>query len=87
MKALRIVFALSMGILGGVLLAQTEADFSGWMKGVAKGNGALKAAVAAKDAKAVATEAKNLESIFAQVEGFFTKGKMADAAAMAQGRS
>ena len=44
MKTLRIVFALGMGVLGGVLLAQTEADFSGWMKGVAKSNGALKGA-------------------------------------------
>ena len=50
MKVLRIVFALSMGILGGVLLAQTESDFSGWMKQVAKSNGALKGAVAIAEA-------------------------------------
>lgn len=84
MKTLRIVFALGMGVLGGVLLAQTEADFSGWMKGVAKGNGALKGAVAAKDAKAVATEVKALDGIFAQVEAYFGSHNMADAAAQAK---
>ena len=36
MKALRIAFALTMGILGGVLLAQSDSDFSGWMKQVSK---------------------------------------------------
>ncbi len=84
MKTLRIVFALGMGVLGGVLLAQTEADFSGWMKGVAKSNGALKGAVAAKDAKLVATEAKALDGIFAQVEAYFGSHNMADAAGMAK---
>lgn len=80
MKTLRIAFALGMGILGGVLLAQTEADFSGWMKQVAKSNGALKGAT---DAKVVETEAKNLEGIFKQVEAYFTKAGMADAAKQA----
>jgi hypothetical protein len=84
MKALRIAFALTMGILGGVLLAQSEGDFSGWMKQVAKGSGALKGAVTAKDAKAVATEAKNMEGLFKQVEAYFTKANMADAASKAK---
>ena len=84
MKVLRIVFALSMGILGGVLLAQTESDFSGWMKQVAKSNGALKGAVAAKDAKAVAAEAKALDTVFASVEAYFKGHNMADAEGMAK---
>ena len=83
MKTLRIVFALGMGVLGGVLLAQTEADFSGWMKGVGGQKGKLTAAVTAKDAKAVATEAKAFEATFKQVEAYFTKAGMADAAKMA----
>ncbi|MEO5924935.1 MAG: hypothetical protein ABIR70_14035 [Bryobacteraceae bacterium] len=83
MKTLRIVFALSMGIFGGVLLAQTEADFSGWMKGVGGQKGKLTAAVTAKDAAAVATEAKAFEATFKQVEAYFTKAGMADAAKMA----
>ncbi len=84
MKVLRIVFAMSMGILGGVLLAQTESDFSGWMKQVAKSNGALKGAVAAKDAKAVAAEAKALDTVFASVEAYFKSHNMADAEGMAK---
>jgi hypothetical protein len=84
MKVLRIVFALSMGILGGVLLAQTEGDFSNWMKQVAKSNGALKGAVAAKDAKAVATEAKALDTAFASVEAYFKSHNMTDAEGMAK---
>ena len=84
MKALRIGFALGMGLLGGVLLAQSEADFPGWMAQVAKGSGALKGAVASKDAKAVAAEAKNFETIFKNVEAVFTKMNIADGAAQAK---
>jgi hypothetical protein len=80
MKTLRIVFALGMGVLGGMLLAQTESDFSGWMKGVGGQKGKLAAAVTAKDAKAVAVEAKAFEATFKQVETYFTKAGMADAA-------
>jgi cytochrome c556 len=81
LKTLRIVFALGMGVLGGVLLAQTEADFSNWMKQVVKSNGQLKGQT---DAKVVATEAKVLESTFTQVETYFNTHKMPDAAAMAK---
>jgi hypothetical protein len=84
MKVLRIVFALAMGALGGMLLAQTESDFSGWMKQVAKSNGALKGAVASKDAKVVATEAKTLEGLFQNVEKYFTGKNMKDGADMAK---
>ncbi len=83
MKTLRIVFALGMGIVGGVLLAQTEADFSGWMKGVGGQKGKLTAAVTANDAKAVAVEAKAFEATFKQVEAYFTKAGMVDAAKQA----
>ena len=84
MKALRIGFALTMGILGGVLLAQSPGEFSGWMKQVAKGSGALKGAVASKDAKAVETEAKNMETIFKEVEATFSKMNIPDGAAKAK---
>lgn len=84
MKVLRIVFALAMGALGGMLLAQSESDFSGWMKQVAATNGKLKAGVAAKDATAVAAEAKTLEGLFDNVEKFFTGKNMKDAADMAK---
>ena len=66
-----------------MLLAQTESDFSGWMKGVGGQKGKLTAAVTAKDAKAVAVEAKAFEATFKQVETYFTKAGMTDAAKMA----
>ncbi|MEP7352701.1 MAG: hypothetical protein ABI824_05670 [Acidobacteriota bacterium] len=79
-KILRIVFALSMGVIGGVLLAQTESDFSGWMKEVAATKGKLTAAVTAKDAAATTASAKILENDFKQVGAFFTKKGIADGA-------
>jgi len=82
-RKIQIVFALSMGVIAGVMLAQTEADFSGWMKGVAATNKGVKGAVASKDAAAVTAAAKTLETNFKEVEAFFTKRGTADAAKMA----
>jgi hypothetical protein len=84
MKVLRIVFALGMGALGGMLLAQSETDFSGWMKQVAATSGKAKGDVAAKDAKAISADAKTFEGLFKQVEAYFTSKNMADAAGMAK---
>lgn len=84
MRQLRIGFALFMGVLGGIMLAQTEADFPNLMKGVAKSNGAIKGAVASKDAATVQANAKVLEDNFKQVEAFFSKRGTADAAKMAK---
>ena len=83
-RKIQIVFALSMGVIAGVMMAQTEADFSNWMKGVAAANGKLKGAVAAKDAATVTASAKTLEDSFKQVETFFSKRGTADAAKMAK---
>lgn len=83
MKTLRIVFALSMGILGGVLLAQSEGDFQGWMKQIAASNGKLKGAVTAKEGAAMAAEAKTFQDTFKQVETFFKGRNMPAAAKMA----
>lgn len=83
MKVLRIVFALAMGALGGMLLAQSEADFSGWMTQVAATSKQAKANIAAKDAKAISADAKTFEGLFKQVETFFKGKNMADAAKLA----
>ncbi len=84
MKILRIVFALGMGVLGGMLLAQSESDFSGWMKQVAATSGKAKGDIAAKDAKAISADAKTFEGIFTQVEASFTSKGIADGAAQAK---
>lgn len=84
MKVLRIVFALAMGALGGLLLAQSESDFSGWMKQVSDTGKKAKASVTAKDAAAISADAKTFEGLFKQVEAFFTSKGMPDAAAQAK---
>ena len=83
-RKMQIVFALSMGVIAGVMLAQTEADFSGWMKGINAANKGVKGSITAKDAPAVTAAAKTLEDNFKQVETFFTKRGTADAAALAK---
>lgn len=86
MKSMRIMFAVLMGIAAGVVMAQSEGDFQGWMKQVAANNGKLKGGVEAKDAAAVTTSAKALEDAFKQVEAFFVaRGGAADAVALAKG--
>lgn len=84
MRQLKIGFALFMGVLGGVLLAQTEADFANWMKGVAGANGKMGKAITAMDAATATASAKELETNFKAVEAFFTKRGTADAAKMAK---
>ena len=84
-RKIQIVFALSMGVIAGVMLAQTEADFSGWMKGVAAANKGVKGAVAAKDAATLTAAAKTFQDSFKAVETFFTKkGGAADAVGWAK---
>ena len=83
-RKIQIVFALAMGVIAGVMLAQTEADYSGWMKGVAATNKGVKGAIAAKDAAAVTAAAKTLEDSFKQVEAFFSKRNVKDAAGWAK---
>jgi len=84
-RKIQIVFALSMGVLAGMMLAQTDADFQGWMKGAVAANGKLKGAIAAKDAATVTASAKTLEENFKQIEMFFGKRNAADAVAIAKG--
>jgi hypothetical protein len=84
MRQFKIGFTLFMGLLGGVLLAQTEADFAMWMQGIAQNNGKMGKAITAKDAATVTASAKVLEDNFKAVETFFTKRGTADAAKMAK---
>lgn len=84
MKAMRITFALAMGILSGIILAQSEGDFSGWMKQVAANNGKLKGNLKSKDMKGAKAAAMAIEDAFKQVETFFQSRNTADAAKMAK---
>jgi hypothetical protein len=67
-----------------VLLAQSDADYQGLMKTVAKSKGALEKGVAAKDASVVQSEGSTLETTFKQVENFWKGRNVSDAAALAK---
>jgi hypothetical protein len=70
MKRTYVMLGLSLMAMG-FLLAQTEADFPGIMKGVAAKNKSLKQNITAKMAAEATADAKALEGSFKQVETFF----------------
>ena len=81
MKTLVVVAAMLSTAL--VMVAQSDADYQGWMKSVVGANGKLQKGIAAKDAS-VAAEATTLETAFKQVEAFWGKRNAADAVAFAK---
>jgi cytochrome c556 len=83
---MRFVCALAgaVAMLVGVLLAQSDADYQGWMKTVAATNGSMQKNLAAKDAAAVSADAKKLEDTFKQVHGFWEKRGASDAVNLAK---
>ena len=83
---MRFVCALAgaVAMLVGVLLAQSDADYQGWMKTVAATNGSMNKNIAAKDAAAVSADAMKLEDTFRQVHAFWEKRGVSDAMNLAQ---
>ena len=65
-------------------MAQTEADYSGWMKDIAKTKGKLTKEVKGKENAEASTDAMHLSGLFKQVEEYFTSHKMNDAADLAK---
>jgi cytochrome c556 len=78
---MRFVCALAgvFAMLVGVLLAQSDADYQGWMKTVAATNGSMQKNLAAKDAAAVSADATKLQDTFKQVGAFWQQRGAADA--------
>jgi hypothetical protein len=83
MKRVYVMLTLSLMAVG-FMIAQTEADFPGIMKGVAKANKTLKANITAKMAAEATADAKVLEGSFKQVETYFKGKGVADASALAK---
>jgi hypothetical protein len=83
---MRFVCALAgaVALLVGVLLAQSDADYQGWMKTVAATNGSLQKNLAAKDAAAVSADATKLQDTFKQVGAFWQQRGAADAVNLAK---
>jgi hypothetical protein len=68
----------------GVLLAQSDADYAGWMKTVNATNQSMRKNLAAKNAAAVGEDAKKLEDTFKEVEAFWQKRGTSDAENLAK---
>jgi cytochrome c556 len=83
---MRFVCALAgvLALLVGVLLAQSDADYQGWMKTVAATNGSMQKNIAAKDAAAVSADATKLGDTFKQVGAFWQQRGAADAVGFAK---
>jgi hypothetical protein len=83
---MRFVCALAgaVAMLVGVLLAQSDADYQGWMKTVAATNGSLQKNLAAKDAAAVSADATKLQDTFKQVGAFWQQRGASDAVNLAK---
>ena len=64
---------------------QSADEFDAWMRTIDEKNQSVQNSVAAKDASAVAADAKVLQDTFKQVEQFFVKrGNASDAVGLAQ---
>jgi len=67
-----------------VLLAQTDADYMGWMKAAVASKGKVAKGIAAKDGPGVVTDAKVMEDSFKGIEDYWTKKGAADATGFAK---
>lgn len=78
---LPVLLALGLAVC---VVAQTDADYSGWMKDIAKTKGGVKKAIEGKSNDAVAEGATHMAGLFKQVEGFWAAKKSADAVTIAK---
>jgi hypothetical protein len=65
------------------LVAQSEADYSGWMKNIAATKGKITKGIAAKQTTEVATDATHLAETFKQVGAFWAGRHVSDAETLA----
>ena len=83
MRVIKVLVALLATVTFFVLLAQTDADYMGWMKTAVASKGKVAKGIAAKD-KGVATDAKVMEDSFKGIEAYWTKKGAADATGFAK---
>jgi mono/diheme cytochrome c family protein len=76
-RTLLVIFAIS--VFAALCSAQDDAAYSTWMKSVNPSMMAIRAAIAAKDNAAVATEANKLAATFDSVLSYWTAKKVDDA--------
>jgi cytochrome c556 len=84
MRVIKVLVALLATVVFFVLLAQTDADYMGWMKAAVASKGKVAKGIAAKDGPGVATDAKVMEDSFKGIEDYWTKKGAADATGFAK---
>jgi cytochrome c556 len=83
MRMIKVLVALLATVVFFVLLAQSDADYMGFMKSAVASKGKVAKGIAAKD-KGTAADAKAMESSFKQIEDYWTKKGAADATGFAK---
>jgi len=84
MKLIKLLVAFSATVVFFVLLAQSDADYAGFMKSAVGAKGKVAKGIAAKDGPGVAADAKVMESSFKQIEDYWSKKGAADATGFAK---
>lgn len=84
MKLIKLLVAFSATVVFFVLLAQSDADYVGWMKAAAKSQKGAAKGIAAKDGPGVAADAKVMEDSFKGIEDYWAKKGATDAADFAK---
>ena len=79
MQRIYVFTAMTLGLSAGLLHAQSDSDYQGYMKIIGPTNGSLQKNLAAKDGAAAAADAKKLEDTFKQVGAFWEKRNVPDA--------
>lgn len=83
MRVIKVLVALLATVTFFVLLAQSDADYMGWMKSAVASKGKVAKGIAAKDGPGTAAEAKSMESSFAKIQDYWSKKGAADATGFA----
>jgi cytochrome c556 len=78
---LPILLALGLAVC---VVAQTDAEYSGWMKDIAKSKGGVKKAIDSKSNSDVAEGATHMAGLFKQVGAFWAKKNASDAVTIAK---
>ena len=63
MKLIKLLVAFGATVVFFVLLAQSDADYMGWMKAAVAAKGKVAKGIAAKDGPGVATDAKSMHPL------------------------
>ena len=84
MRVIKILVALLATVVFFVLLAQSDADYMGFMKAAVASKGKVAKGIAAKDGPGTAADAKAMEASFKQIEDYWSKKGATDAVGFAK---